>query len=130
MTSGCQEENKKIHFADTDKSSYLSDTEPSGLPDYSQADSDYVPSDYTSTSSVVVSKHLAIITKDVRYYDLTTVHWPWSDNTFQCIYDNLAQPDCDPTDALFATVSLAADPKVLSQTNHPLAFSISYPLAA
>lgn len=105
--------NNKVHYEDTDQSSDLSDTEQSD-----NSKTDYVPSDHTSTSSVVGSRHLATITKDVRGCDLTTVHWPWSDHTLQCIYESLAQPDCDPTDTMFASVSVAANPKVLRQTNH------------
>lgn len=42
-------------------------------------------------------------------------------NIYKCSYDDsLAQPDYDPTDALFASVSVAADPQVLGQTNYPL----------
>lgn len=118
---------KKVHYAadteeDLDQSSDLSDMdqEQSELSDSSKADDSQ--SDNTSTSSVLGSRHLATITRDVNF---NTIIWPWLHKIYKCSYDNWAQPDYDPTDALFASVSVAADPQVLGQTNHPLLHSQS-----
>ena len=93
---------KRVHYADSNLEDFdqSSDTEESELSDI-----DYVPSDDTSTSSVDRSRQLVTITRDSSG-NLNTLCWPWSENIYQCVYGSLAQPDYDPTDALFESVSL------------------------
>jgi hypothetical protein len=109
---------KKVHYAlDTSSDS---EQEQSAVSDSSS----YVPSDHTSTSSILGSTLLATVT---RKKDLSAIYFPWEHGIrYVCEYRKLERPVYNPGDPEFSTVPFASDPKVLGQTSHLFYILLSF----